>query len=496
VNPNHHDIAIVGAGWAGLSAAITCVSAGKKVVLFDAAPQAGGRARHQKIQFTDELQVDLDNGQHLLIGAYTRCEALMAKVGAEPLLRNRLSLRTETGIFLESKAPTNRLAAIVFNVLGAIGKRGLRFAMARGLSNAEKWAIAKALTKLMVGLPANRWDGYCETRETVTSLLNRLSQPNSVQTNFWNPLCIATMNTAPEQADAATFCRVLRDTFGNKIFEASDFLLPNSNLGASFPEPALAWLEKNGCTVKLKSNIASLRKALSPQAGNTRFEFNDGLSANKIILAMPPSNAFRLLENYIGHGDKAVSENSTATAKQQLSALLSFDYLPIATIYLAWNITANSVLSAQVANIPVIYMLDEQRDKKRPGQWLFNRGIVTRGDQKFALASVVVSAWDLSVGLEELCSQVANQIASIDKLPLPLAKPELTKAIVEKKATIACTPTRPKVNPDYLQSNQFADTFKNIWLAGDYCYPLYPATLEGAVRSGEISANLACAANL
>jgi hydroxysqualene dehydroxylase len=468
-----YDVAIVGAGWAGLSAAITCIEAGKTVVLFDAAPQGGGRARHVTVQFSDDLQVDLDNGQHLLIGAYTSCTTMMKKVNAQPLLRNRLSLQTEAGINLKSNVPNGRFATWIDSLLPAMPKRGISFLTAKGFSLPEKVAITSALANLSIGSKANRWDGYCQVNETVEALLARLKQPQTLLRNFWNPLCIATMNTMPQQADAATFCRVLRDTFGNPIFEASDFLLPATHLGASFPDPALAWLQENRCAIQLRTNITSIKRA----SGTPNIIINEGVEAKKMILAIPPNNAHRLL--------KTLSNADHLDAS--LAPLASFNYLPIATVYLAWEIAAIA------EKIPTIYMLNDLRNSARPGQWLFNRGAVITTTKEFALASVVVSAWDGSVSLEELSDQVRQQVASIANLPMP--KADLAKAIVDKKATLACTPHRPKLLGDYLQTlgseHKVGKLFDGIFLAGDYCYPLYPATLEGAVRSGEISAKLA-----
>jgi hydroxysqualene dehydroxylase len=477
------DVAIVGAGWAGLSAAITCIAAGKSVALLDAAPQAGGRARHLSVQFSDELQVDLDNGQHLLIGAYTSCAAMMKQVNAQPLHRNRLSLQTEAGIFLKSEVPNTPFTKSLDALLPAMHKRGLSFLQAKGLSMTDKIAVTTALARLSVGRKAACWDGYCKNNETVESLLERLKQPQSLLQNFWNPLCIATMNTLPTQADAATFCRVLRDTFGNPIFEASDFLLPASHLGASFPDPAIEWLQARGCNVQLRTNVTKITRASTT---SQNFVINDAIEAKKLILAIPPNNAHRLL--------KTLLENTLdQELDKHLTPLTSFDYLPIATVYLAWELPA--LIGRIHEIIPTIYMLSDLPNNARPGQWLFNRGTVLTKTKQFALASVVVSAWDSSVSLEVLSEQVKQQVASIANLKLPLA--DFAKAIVDKKATLACTPDRPKLFGDYLQKfNNKQDhlgnkVFENIFLAGDYCYPLYPATLEGAVRSGEFSAQLA-----
>jgi hydroxysqualene dehydroxylase len=481
------DVAIVGAGWAGLSAAITCIEAGKSVVLFDAAPQAGGRARHLAVQFSDELTVDLDNGQHLLIGAYTSCAAMMQKVGAQPLLRNRLSLQTEAGIFLKNDTPSTAFALWLDARLPAMHKRGMSFLKARGLSITEKFAITAALARLSVGRASTSWDGFCKKNETVEQLLKRLKQPRRLLLNFWNPLCIATMNTMPEMADAATFCRVLRDTFGNPIFEASDFLLPASHLGASFPEPAIEWLQANGCHIHLRTNVTTIHRS---RTGSKNIVVNSATEAETIILALPPHNAHRLLKTL---NDQAADEKFDT----HLEPLSSFDYLPIATVYLAWELPVSVDNLTESINkiIPTIYMLNDLRSSARPGQWLFNRGTVLSKTKQFALASVVVSAWDGSISLEALADQVKQQVASIANLKLPSA--DFAKAIVDKKATLACTPERARLLGDYLQTfskNQdpnVGNVFDNIFLAGDYCYPLYPATLEGAVRSGEISAKLA-----
>jgi hydroxysqualene dehydroxylase len=483
--PQTFDVAIIGAGWAGLSAAIACIEAGKTVVLFEAAPQAGGRARHLAVQFDDDLHVDLDNGQHLLIGAYTSCASIMRKVNALPLLRNRLSLQTEAGIYLKSEIPNGFIAKGLDALLPAMAKRGMSFLKAKGFSTSDKIAITRALAVLAVGRKTSCWDGYCNTNETVEKLLTRLKQPSSLLQNFWNPLCIATMNTLPQEADAATFCRVLRDTFGNPIFQASDFLLPASHLGASFPEPALAWLNEKGCEIHLRTSVSSISRKSGLESN---LIINGAFEAKKLILAMPPDNAHRLLRTLITEKD------ITHLLEAHLAPLSSFNYLPIATVYLAWELPELADIN-QPFVIPTIYMLNDLRDNARPGQWLFNRGIVQSGSKRFALASVVVSAWDGRVNLDELGEQVKRQIASIDNLKLPIAG--FAKTIIDKKATLACTPSRPKLFGNYLQtfyaptSNTKSSVFDGIFLSGDYCYPLYPATLEGAVRSGELSATLA-----
>ena len=93
-------IAVVGAGWAGLAAAVRAVQAGHRVTVFEAARQVGGRARGLPLRLPDGRTVMVDNGQHILIGAYTESLRLMRTVGVDPdqaLLRLPLVLRFADG---------------------------------------------------------------------------------------------------------------------------------------------------------------------------------------------------------------------------------------------------------------------------------------------------------------------------------------------------------------------------------------------------------------
>ena len=112
-------IGIVGAGWAGLAAAVRAVAAGHQVQVFEAAPQAGGRARGVMAKLPDGQTIPLDNGQHILIGAYSECLALMRQVGLDlnsALLRLPLKLRYPDGRGLglpDVAAPWDALAGVL-----------------------------------------------------------------------------------------------------------------------------------------------------------------------------------------------------------------------------------------------------------------------------------------------------------------------------------------------------------------------------------------------
>jgi hydroxysqualene dehydroxylase len=461
------DVTVIGAGWAGLSAAVHCTLAGKRVRLIDAAPQAGGRARHQAITFDSDHTVVLDNGQHLLIGAYTESIDLFALVNGERMDQMPITLNTETGMTVNSpfvsSSPTTRK---LLKWLPALLVRGIGFLTATGLSWGEKFAVVKFLGVINL----KGWNNACLSNENVEQLLQRFNQSKQLQSRLWNPLCIATMNTVPAIADASTFCRVLRDSLGSPVHAASDFLTPQTHLGAALPEPALKWLAEKGCDIQLRTSVNALSRATDGS-----WLINENLSSKQIILAIPPSNAFKLLKPLVKPG-------SAVAVIEQFNQFL---FQPIATVYLAWK-SKNGDRSPLVIPLPKIFMLDENRPAGRPGQWLFNRGLHVAGPGLLHVAAVVVSAWDLEQSIEQLGTNVKAQVASIQALPLPEA--DCVKVIIEKRATIACTADRPKISSDALAQTP---ELSGIWLAGDYTYFDYPATLEGAVRSGKISAGLA-----
>ena len=156
-------IAIIGAGWAGLAAAVQATLTGHSVVVFEASHAIGGRARAVTAHLADGSSVTLDNGQHILIGAYTETLRLMRLVGVDPelaLLRLPMTLLSPAGLGLQFPAwptPLDALAAIV---------------TARGWSVGEKWSLLRS---------AARWQraGFqCAASQSVCELsLIHISEP-------------------------------------------------------------------------------------------------------------------------------------------------------------------------------------------------------------------------------------------------------------------------------------------------------------------------------
>ncbi len=430
------DIAVIGAGWAGCATAVELARRGCQVHLYEATRVAGGRAR--RVELHDHA---LDNGQHILLGAYRDTLHLMHKVGLEPaslLLRLPLQMRYPAhGDGMQLLAP--RLPAPLHMALGVL--------RASGLTAADKLAMARFAS-------AARWMGWKLNVDcSVAELLARFEQTERLTRLLWRPLCVGALNTPPERASAKIFLNVLRDSLAASR-QASDMLLPRVDLSALFPDAALAFVEKHGGKVTLGAHV----KQLAPQDGRWRIGA-DELSAvhDEVVLATAPYHAQALL----------------AGVDDRLAEALAFDYEPITTCYLQYE---------RSVSLPHPFLaLEDDPATHAWGQFVFDRGQLD-ATQPGLLAVVVSASGDaIAEGHEVLIHDVCAQLARAFQRP-ELASPRWSKAVTEKRATFACTPDLQR--PDNRTTNA------GLWLAGDYTQGDYPATIEGAVRSGLRTAGL------
>jgi squalene-associated FAD-dependent desaturase len=440
-------VAVVGGGWAGCAAAVELQSRGCEVTLHEAARALGGRAR--AVQARGRV---LDNGQHILLGAYRDSLALMRRVGLDPdatLLRLPLQMRYPPGSnLLDFVAP--RLPAPL-HVLAAL----LR---ARGLARADKLALARFTTSA-------RWmDWHLKNDCSVIELLERFDQTQRLYRLLWRPLCIAALNTDPEQASARVFLAVLRDSLGAKR-AASDMLLPRVLLDDLFPDAARRHLEAADARVLLGSRVESIAPlhdgGWTVRAGGTEARHD------AVVLATAPWQSAALLRDL---GD---AMPLAAALAGRLDALA---YEPICTVYLQYAPGTRLAL-------PFCALLDDP-DAGLWGQFAFDRGQLDAGQD--GLLAVVVSSAGRAIALEQarLADAVARQLADAFGQPA-LAAPTWTQVIAEKRATFACTPNLDRPGNE--------TGLPGLALAGDYTACDYPATLESAVRSGLAAAALAAA---
>ena len=441
-------IAVIGAGWAGCAAAVELAGAGVHATVFEAARVAGGRARAVRIGPAGEERT-VDNGQHIMLGAYAATFALMAKVGVD-------QCKTLLKLPMQMRYPAAQVASgAAMDFIAARLPAPLHLAAAllraKGLAGADKLALARFSTTA-------RWmDWTLHSDCSVAELLERFDQTPRLTRLLWRPLCLAALNTPLEQASARVFLAVLRDSLGARR-SASDMLLPTVDLGRLLPDAALRHLADNGSAVRLGTAVRSLQRA--PDGG----WLVDGERFDGVVLAVPPPAAAQLLD----------SPGLDGLGLDDLCASLSaLRYEPITTCYLQYERTV-------ALPLPFCALLDDPLSH-RHGQFVFDRGQLNPDDG--GLLAVVVSAADAAaeLGQDRLAALLADQLAQAFARP-ELASPRWHKVITDKRATFACTAG--------LARPANASGIAGLALAGDYTACDYPATLESAVRSGLAAARL------
>lgn len=419
-------IAIVGAGWAGLAAAVQAVQRGGQVTVFDMAREPGGRARRVVTPAGDTF----DNGQHVMIGAYTATLALMKTVGADidgGLHRMPLSLCQPDGrgLALPAGAPLQAF------LRGVAANRGWRWA--------DKIELLRAATGWMLrGFRA-------APGQSVGQLCAGL--PAAVQLELIEPLCLAALNTPMAQASAEVFLRVLKDA----LFAgpgSADLLLPRLPLSALLPDPAWRWLDAAGARCILGQRVQSLR-SLQPQGAGWRVDQDD---FDAVVLACSATEAARL------------TQAITAPWSAQAAALR---YEPIVTAYLA---DARLRLRQPMVALPP--------GPAGPAQFAFDLGALQHDPAAHGRFAFVASgaAPCLAEGVDACGQALLLQARAV--FPGAFAGPDaqvLLHVAAERRATFACTPGLQRPPPQIAPG---------LMAAGDYIAGPYPATLEGAVRSG------------
>jgi squalene-associated FAD-dependent desaturase len=439
-------VTVIGGGWAGCAAAVTLAQAGVPVALFEAAATLGGRARR-----VERAGLTLDNGQHLLLGAYARTRALLALVqesaGARPALTQRpltmvpLSAAQDDALTLRARVAPGRLGLLA----GLLS--------ARGLTVSERIANLAWFSRL------RRSNFARPAYETVAAMLAPL--PPRVAKRLWEPLCLAALNTPVATASAQVFANVLAAAFAGAA-DASDFIIPATDLTTLFPEVAARYVEAHGGTVRTG---VPTRVVQAGHDGAMLAAGASGQPARAVVVAVGP------------HQLRSAFAPEALAAQPVLGAFLgqmqALDYEPILTAWLGYGRPTR--LPAPIAR------LDDA-----PGQWVVERpDIVARARAdagRPALAqvlAVIVSAGGAHRALDT--GTLARTVdAQLRRLAPSLPECLWSQVIVEKRATYACTPRRvrpagPRLSP-------------GVYLAGDYVDADFPATLEAAVRSGTAAA--------
>ncbi|MDR0933679.1 MAG: hydroxysqualene dehydroxylase HpnE [Burkholderiaceae bacterium] len=418
-------VAVIGAGWAGCAAAVELAANGCRVSLFESRQIPGGRAR--RIVLDGKI---LDNGQHIFLGAYTESLRMMQKVGVNPanaFLRLPLQMcypPQTKGMSLAAAAlpaPLHLVSALV---------------RASGLEMADKMALARFFS----GARRMKWKLHEDC--SVVTLLARLDQTARLYRLLWRPLCIAALNTLPEQASAQVFLSILRDSIGSKR-TASDMLIPRMDLSALFPDKALAFVRQRGGKVIEGKSVRSVRQ--TPLGWQV-----DGTDFDAVVVATQADAASALL-----------GRQADMRAFEQLA------FEPIHTCYLGYT--------PDVKLPRAFFALEDDASSGQWGQFVFDRGSLDRASA--GILAVVISASSSLSGIsrQELETALARQLAAAFNMPV-LAAPLWTQTVSEQQAAFICKPAL--VRPETQSGSP------GLVFAGDYIRSNYPGTIESAVQSG------------
>jgi squalene synthase HpnD len=429
--PAPKKVIVLGAGYAGLAAAIELILRGHDVTLIEARALLGGRA-HSFVDAKSGLV--LDNGQHILMGCYHETLGLLRLLGVTDRLRTPPSLqvpflseRGSSSLTATAPAPLHLLSALLgFGELSATDKMA---------------AIGLALRLRLGGKPL--------PDETVSGWLRRWKQTPNIIRALWEPLCIAALNEPVATASARLFATVIRRSF---LGGAADSTILLSRVGLS-----------DLFAPEVSTLIAMCRGTLRLQTPVTGLNF-DGLTLREIKLAdgstLRPEAVVSALPWHVLRAFLP-GESKLAQACRRIQDA------PIVSLHL-W-------LDRPVLNEPFVGLLDS------PVHWVFSRDHIHGPDagQTGNVITAVVS------GARDLVDKSAAELEDLALRELRRFLPEARQAQVlhrmvykSRSATFAATPETEPLRPGPNTA------WSNLWLAGDWTDTGLPATIEGAVLSG------------
>ena len=442
-------VAVVGGGFAGLVAAVAVAEQGHEVVLLEARRRLGGRAYSFRDAATGST---VDNGQHAMMGCYTRTLAFLERIGtADRVVRQQ-------DLHVAMRDPRRGAAAISAPALPA------PLHVLGGLLRYRFLTVNERLRALVAGLrimTMRRNGDPFLAQATVAELLAELGQSRNACASFWYPIAVATCNETPERAAAAPFAEVLAlGFFGSRT--DSQFVFARVGLSELYTDAAESRIVATGGRVEVGAQVT----AIEVRDGRAcALALRDGrrIAFDACILAAPPLATQALLPAEIA-------------SRAPWRDLASLGASPIVSVHLWYD---RPVLDGDFAGLV-----------GTTTQFAFDRTRLcgTRVDEQGSQVSAVISAahdeetWDNAL-------LAATVVADIEAA-FPAARgAQLVRSVVvkEKHATISCTPAAERLRPGP------ETPLDDLFVAGDWTATGLPPTIEGAVRSGERAAGLAAA---
>jgi len=431
-------VLIIGAGVAGMSAAVRLAEACYQVKILEARNFPGGRL----YSFTDNATGDtIDNGHHAMMGAYENFLNLLDTLGTREYLKGQS--RTK----YEFKAVSGKTD--ILDASGPFGKLSMIYGLMR-MSSFSFHSRFKALTfliKLKLGIKNAE-------NLSVMELLIRYGQTKDMIRNFWEPLTHAVLNAGTETAPAKLLIEALKRAFLNDK-KSSEMLFSTVGFSELF-SPFKNWLKEHDGSIDFASGVKKIR---IENELVTAIETANGLITDFdfVISTVTPNVLKNLLDAEVLNRD-------------YFSVLKSYEFSSIISIYL-W-------LEKEVTNLPFFALLGTKT------QWLFNLNLIKTRAQD--IKNNFPTHYTLTISSAgELTELTADEIVkfAVSEMQLCLNLKETPKVLhyrvfKDKFATIKITPALEKMRLK-------ADTpLSNFFIAGDWTDTGLSATIEGASQSG------------
>ena len=436
-------IAIIGGGLAGLAAGCALSEAGYRVTLYERRPYVGGRASSYEHPGTSEV---VDNCQHVLLGCCTHLIHFYEQLGVKEKIAwfDRLN-------FVE---PGGRTSVIGPSFLPAPFHSMPSFLAAKSLSLADKLAIGRAMMAMMFGVPQ-------DSKEDFLSWLRRHRQTERAIERFWKVVLVSALNEDLERTSVRYAIQVFRESF-LKSAEAGRMGIPRVPLSDLYGS-AIGYIRGRGGEVLLRAPVNAIvpsESGVKITGSNVGGNGNDARQFDYAVLAVPFQSAAALLPQ-------------DAVAGPLKEKLERFEASPITGIHLWFD--------REVTPLPHAVLLD------RTIQWMFQKSKLHEDRVATATSGsyleLVVSA---SRSLVEKSRQEVIDLAMAELVEFfPGVKDaKLLKATVIKEiyATYSVLPGLDPYRP------AFQTAWPRLFLAGDWTATHWPATMEGAVRSGYMAA--------
>jgi hydroxysqualene dehydroxylase len=438
------DVIVVGAGFAGLSAAVDLAAHGARVLVLEARPGLGGRATAFQDPQTGET---VDNGQHALFGCYHETFSFLRTIGTDHLVQLDEQLEIEV---IDRQGRHSRLRSMrlppPLHLLGGLMRWGALSWRDRAAAASLAPALARAVRRHRAGQPL----GEREQHETVGAWLRRQRQTPRLCELLWEPLAVAALNQQLDVAAAAPFVRVLAQMFGGSRRDAA-IGLPRVPLDELYAKPAAAWLAVRGGEVRTASPARIVCDRESVPKVETRGERID---APAVVCAVP----WHALERTLANVPLAMRDTVSAASATASSPI----------------VTVNLWLDRPVTDVAFVGL------PGRTMQWIFDKR------QSFGDAASHLSL--VSSGAETIVAKDNGALIDLAVAEVRNALPAARHAAVlravvvrEKRATFSLAPGQPR-------RPQTITAVNGLFLAGDWIDTGLPATIESAVLSGHWAA--------